>query len=44
MAFKMEQYLLDRELLERNATQAAQRSAVFDTGKVMQKYYEIFNN
>lgn len=44
LASKMEQYLLDRELLEKNAVQAAHRSAVFDTNKVMQKYYEIFNN
>lgn len=44
LASKMEQYLLDRTLLEKNAAQSALRSAVFDTNKVMQKYYEIFNN
>lgn len=44
LADKMEQYLLDRDLVEKNAAQATQRSAVFDTGKVMRKYYEIFNN
>lgn len=44
LAGKMEQYLLDRQLLDKNAARAAERSAVFDTGKVMRTYYEIFNN
>lgn len=44
LADKMEQYLLSDALLLKNAEQSLQRSAVFDTGKVMQKYYEIFNN
>ncbi len=44
LAGKMEQFILDEALLKNYARQSVGRSSVFETEKVIQKYYDIFNN